>query len=377
MPTLARRWPLPAVAVAAAIGLGLILPLVMPAQAQGRPPAAVEIVTAETRAMTPQIVATGQVTARDGAELAAAIGGRLEWIAEPGTVLARNAVVARIDVEEIRLQRAEQQARVTRAEVALRQAEREHERLRAIGELVSQVQVDQAGNTRDLAAADLRIARALLRQTDERIARSVLRSPFAGVVSERRRRIGEEVARGDVLARLQDAGTAEFRLFLPLRHLDAVRAGSRVQLQTAAGPVPASVRAIVPVGDARSQSFEVLIDVPATTPPIAIGSSLRVEVPLAGAVATLAVPRDAVVIRQDGLAVFRIGDDGRSARRVPVTTGVADGDWVAVHGDLAAGSRVIVRGAENLRDGDAVQIVGGAANAAAPGKVGGTPPVKG
>ena len=327
-------------------------------QAPGRPPAAVEVSTAQMKAMTPQIVATGQVQSKSGADMAAAIGGQLAFIAEPGTAVAKGTVIARIDVDEIRLQRAEQAARVTRGEVALRQAQREFERLKASGDAVSRVQLDQAENTRDLAEADLRIAKATLSQTDERISRSELRAPFAGVVAERRRRIGEEVARGDVLARLQDAGSAEIRLFLPLRHVAAITAGSEVRLRLGDGKAtPAKVRAVVPVGDARSQSFEALIDVPTVTPAIAVGRSVQVEVPLGTPQQALAVPRDAVVIRQDGMAVFRIAADGKTVARVPVTTGVAEGEWVVIEGGLKAGEQVIVRGAESLRDGDAVQVV--------------------
>ncbi len=335
-----------------------LLPALLSVRAQGRPPAAVEVSTAQMKAMTPQIVATGQVQSKSGADMAAAIGGQLAFIAEPGTAVAKGAVIARIDIDEIRLQRAEQAARGTRGEVALRQAQREFERLKASGDAISRVQLDQAENIRDLAEADLRIAKATLSQTDERISRSELRAPFAGVVAERRRRVGEEVARGDVLARLQDAGSAEIRLFLPLRHVSAISAGSEVRLRLGDGKAtPAKVRAVVPVGDARSQSFEALIDVPDVTPAIAVGRSVQVEVPLGTPQQALAVPRDAVVIRQDGMAVFRIAADGKTVARVPVVTGVAEGEWVVVEGGLKVGEQVIVRGAESLRDGDAVQIV--------------------
>ena len=54
--------------------LGL-LPALLSVRAQGRPPAAVEVSSAQLKAMTPQIVATGQVQSKSGADMAAAIGG--------------------------------------------------------------------------------------------------------------------------------------------------------------------------------------------------------------------------------------------------------------------------------------------------------------
>lgn len=64
----------------------------------------------------------------------------------------------------------------------------------------------------------------------------------------------------------------------------------------------------------------------------------------------VAVPRDALVVRADGLYVYRI-QEGQLAQRVTVTTGLADADRVSVEGTLAAGDAVVVRGAETLHDG--------------------------
>ena len=322
-----------------------------------RPAAAVETSRASLRDLAPSITATGQVQSRSGADMAAGIGGPIDFIAEPGTRVKKDEVIARIDTGEIRLQRAEQAARVTRSELALKQADRELERLQASGNAVSRYQLDQAQNTRDLARSDLDIARAALRQTDDRLARAEVRAPFAGVIAERLRREGEEVARGDAVARLQDTEHLELRLFLPLRHVRAIAPGSSVQVRLDDERVVAGkVRAIVPVGDARSQSFETLIDLPAAEAELAVGRTLQVVLPLSAVQQVLAVPRDALVIRSDGLSVYVVRKD--KAERVPVKTGSADGDWVAVQGALAAQDAVVVRGAETLHDGDPVKIIG-------------------
>lgn len=340
----------------------LLLACAGTAFAQAERPPAVEITPAELRALAPTITATGQVRSRTGADVAAGIGGRLDFVAEPGTRVAKNDVVARIDLDELRLQRAEQAARVTRGEVALRQTEHEYQRLEASGSAVSRFQLDQSANTRDLARADLEIARATLSQTDERLARAEVRAPFAGVVAERLRQAGEEVARGDAVARLQDTDHLEIRLYLPLRHVRAISSGTRVQVQDENGRAASTtVRTVVPVGDARSQSFEALLETPAMDPPLAVGRTVRVQLPLEAPRKVVAVPRDAVVIRGDGLSVYVVRDpSGKEpkAERVPVHTGVAEGDWVEIEGALHADDAVVVRGAETLHDGDLVTLVG-------------------
>jgi RND family efflux transporter MFP subunit len=331
----------------------LLLPAA--ALAQGQTPA-VQVARAELKSLAPSVVATGQVRSRAGADLAAGVAGRLAWVAEPGTRVAKGQPVARIDLDELRLQRAEQAARVTRGELALRAAQREVERLTAAGDAVSKVQLNQAEDARDLAKADLDVARATLRQTEERVGRTELRAPFEGVVADRLKREGEEVARGDVVARVADPDHLEVRLFLPLRHVRAIAAGDSVEIQSNGGAAKAKIRQIVPVGDARSQSFEALIDAPNMDPPLAAGASVRVELPLQAPQQALAVPRDAVIIRADGLSVFTVDADHR-ARRVPVKTGIAQGQWIEIDGPLAPEDAVVVRGAESLHDGDAVQVV--------------------
>ena len=336
----------------------LLALIATPAFAQAPPPAAVETAPVEKRDLAPRITVTGQVHSRAAADLSASVGGRLAWVAEPGTRVGRNGVVARLDTEELKLQELEQAARVKRGEINHAQLTREAERLKALGANVSRFQLEQSEAARDLAGADLEIARATLSQMQERLARSELRSPFGGVVSERTKRAGEEVARGEVVARVLDPETLEIRLFLPLRHVRAIKPGDQVKVKFEGGEGKARVRNIVPAGDPRTQSFEVLVDPPAVRGTrLPSGSIIQVELPLGEPQSLLAVPRDALVIRADGLAVFRVGPDNK-VQRMTVTTGISDGDWIAIDGQLLASDSVVVRGAENLQDGATVKIIG-------------------
>lgn len=326
--------------------------------AQAPPPAAVETAPVEKRELAPRITVTGQVRSRAAADLSAAVAGRLAWVAEAGTRVGKNGVVARLDTDELKLQELELQARVKRGEINKAQLSREADRLKALGTAVSRFQLEQAEAARDLAGADLEIARATLHQMQDRLARAEVRTPFGGVVAERLKRAGEEVARGEIVARLLDPETLEIRLFLPLRHVRAIRTGDRVKVRSDGAEGTAKVRGIVPAGDPRSQSFEVLVDVPTLNGArLSSGSVVDVELPLGEPQSLLAVPRDALIIRAEGLTVFRVGPDSK-VERVAVTTGVADGEWVAIEGQLLASDTVVVRGGENLHDGALVKIVG-------------------
>jgi RND family efflux transporter MFP subunit len=337
------------IAVLTALGAGA-------AGAQQRP-AAVQVAHAQVRELAPSVQATGLVRSRAAADLAAAVPGRLQWVAEPGTAVSTGALVARIDTRELGLARAEQAARVTRAEVSLKSLDRELDRMKASGGAVSRFNVDQAQSSRDIAAADLQVARALLAQTDEQLARSRILAPFDGVVSDRVRREGEELARGDVIARVVNPDELEIRLFVPLRHVRAVQPGDVVKVRSESRLFTAAVSAIVPAGDPRSQSFEVLVKAPRVEGLLAAGNTVDVELPLGSPRKALAVPRDALIIRAEAIYVYRVNGEQR-AERIAVKPGVADGDWIAVDGPLQPNDKVVVRGGELLRGDDKVQVIG-------------------
>ena len=58
-----------------------------PAHAQQERPSPVQVASAQVRELAPRVHATGIVRSRAAADLAPAVGGRLQWIAEPGTVV--------------------------------------------------------------------------------------------------------------------------------------------------------------------------------------------------------------------------------------------------------------------------------------------------
>ena len=97
-----------------------------------------------------------------------------------------------------------------------------------------------------------------------------------------------------------------------------------------------------------------LVDLPTATPGSAIdGQFAEVNIPLADEEPALFVPRDAVVLRSSGSYVFRINSENK-AEKVDVVLGKGRGDLVSVTGQLAAGDRVAVRGAQRLSDGQEV-----------------------
>jgi RND family efflux transporter MFP subunit len=315
-----------------------------------------EVIRAE---ITPTVSVPGTIYSRNELQITAGVAGRLSMVAEPGTNIEKGDVVASIDQAALLLQRAEQEALLERAEISLRQLESQLRRQRELAgsNLVSEFELEQTEANRDLALSDANITRVRIRQIDEQIQRSETRANFSGVVTERVHREGEEVARGERLARLTDLRNLEVRAFVPLKHLARTMIGDSIEVNTSDTSHDGRIRALVPTGDVRSQTFEAIIDLPEqATGAWTVGQLVSVAVPIRSSELSLTVPRDALVLRQGGQYVYRINDENR-AERIEVDIGDSHGELIAVVGALEEGDRIAIRGAESLSDGAEVRIM--------------------
>jgi len=325
-----------------------------------QPPASVvQIGNVSKIELAPTVAVPGTIYSRNDMQVTAGVSGQLLMVAEPGTYIAKGESVARIDNRPLLLQRAEQEALLERAQINVRQLESQLRRQRELGgsNLVSEFDIEQTEANRDLAISDANITKVRIRQIDDQIQRADIRAPFAGVVIDRSHRAGEDVARGEVLARMTDIQSMEVRAFVPLKHLPRTVVGDAINILATDARYEGRIRSLVPTGDVRSQTFEARIDLPAgAVRSWTVGQLVSVAIPIRARKISLTIPRDALVLRKNGSFVFRI-NDGNVAEQIAVEVGDSSGELIAVTGQLEDGDSVAIRGAENLSEGDSVKIM--------------------
>ena len=329
------------------------------AQPAEPPPSPVRTDAVVFTEIVPAVPIAGTVHSRNDVQITAAIDGHLLYVVEPGTVVGEGDILVRMDTAPLELQLAELQAQATRARAQLafleKQLARENDLAR--NNQTAATQRDQTESNRDIARSDLSIAQSRISQLEDQIARATITARFGGVVTGRDRREGETVGRGAVLARLSDTANLEVRVLAPLHHAGRVNSGDELRMIGFESSFVGIVRSVIPPVDGRSQAMELRIDLPADAARVwTMGQLVSVSVPLRSAKNTLAVDRDALILRQDGTFVYRVTEDGK-AERISVTPGESVGALVAVEGDLAEGDEVIVRGAESLSPGQPVSII--------------------
>jgi RND family efflux transporter MFP subunit len=333
----------------------VLLPAAALAQG-GPPPASVRVAEARMTSLAPSIQVPGTVVSRNDARVAAEVAGRLTWIAEVGTPIAAGEPVATIDDAELLLQRDEYRGVLTAQESRRGFLEREAERLRRLAaeNNAAKNRLDEVETDLQAATSDIAAARARLGRIELQLARTRVRAPFAGVVTERLRTPGEHTQSGDDIVRLVDPENLEVVARAPLSSLSFVQPDTEVEFHSQWHAGSGVVRTLVPFGDSRSHMFELRLSI--NPSPWRVGENVRLSVPTGSPTEVLAVPRDALVLRREGASVFRIGDNG-SAERIDVMPGLGAGEMVAVSGRLSPGDRVVIRGAERLRAGQPVTIL--------------------
>ncbi len=309
----------------------------------------VELGTIERGPVDRPIKSSGLVRAKQSQNLAFKVGGSLVSVAvEEGQSVKKGQTLARIDPTEY-------SASADQARRSVEKAERDLSRARSLARegVVPKATLDDA----ETAAA---VARSSVSITGFQERHTVLTAPAAGIVEARLAEPGEVVAPGRPI--LSFLGTDRgWVVDVSLTDKDATRArvGQRawVKLDADEGPpIEARVGDISRIGNLATGTFSAEIVLPQALP-FAPRNGLTAKVSIERRELPAAVvPLSALVDGQaDSAAVF-VAEDG-VARRHAVRIAFLLGDKAALATDIPSAGSVVIRGAHELVDGAAVEVV--------------------
>jgi RND family efflux transporter MFP subunit len=332
-----------------------VLPFAQDARAAGSPAAPVVVVSAKQQSFAASVTATGTVASRNDARLSADVNGTLDWVAEPGRAVKQGDVIARLNEERLKLVLRDNEAAVKRLEANLQLLAAQSDRLQSLAaqNVVSRNQLDEAVSRKAMAEQELEQSRVARDRALLDLRHATVRAPFAGYVAERLQQAGEYVTAGTTLARLVDTSNVEVIARAPIANAGLIRIGQAVRVSDDGRSVDSRVHSIIPIGDERSRLLELRIALEGNAWPI--GSAVRIQLASANAQRAVTVPRDAVIQRQGGAYVFRIGSKS-TAERVPVRVGPGRESEVEIVGEVCAGDRIVIRGGERLQPGQVVSV---------------------
>ena len=325
------------------------------AQAQ-QPPAVVELTSVTERESSSVVKLPGTVISTRDAQIASEVAGRLTWVAEVGDYIQAGEPVAIIDDHLFQLRLRNNQAEIARIDADIDYNDRLIQRLQKLAAQnnMAQSELDEVESRLEMLRQEKRIAEVDRDRTEYDLDRSKVTAPFAGVVASRTMTLGEYTSAGTALIRLVDTDALEISVNAPLRVAHYNSAGVEVQIEADDRQTLVPIRGIVPVGDPTSRMLELRLSVPGGE--WLIGEAVTVEIPDSQPKSMLTVPRDALVLRDNETFIYTVSGD-TTALKVPVIAGPGRGSNIAIEARINAGDPVIIRGAENLRDGQALKII--------------------
>ena len=319
------------------------------------PPARVEVALAEVQDMAPVVNVSGTVVSLNDSRIASEVEGVLTWLADVGDAVDKGDVIARIDPRLLKIALTRAEANVARLETEFQYRERQLERTEDLAEKnnASATLLDETRALRDQAMHQLVDARAALQQASEDLARSEIRAAFAGHIVQRLASVGEYITVGEDVIRLVDTHRLEIALPATISQTKHIRRGMKVSVRADDVVRQHEIRTVVPVGDAVSRMVEIRLN--ADDSDWLAGTAVTVSLPSQTPVTTIAVPRDALVERGGQAFVYKVTSDSKAEQVIAEITSTI-GLWVGIANGIDEGDRVIVRGAERLSPGQAVEV---------------------
>lgn len=316
----------------------------------------VETANTERRDLAPEIWVPGTVLARHNALISAEVDGRLDWVVEIGDRVQQGDSLATIDDSFLQLELQNNKAAIKRIGSDLAYQQRQIKRLQTLSAQnnTAKAELDAAQSRRDMLKQDLAVAQVAHDTTSLNIDKARVAAPFDGIIAERQMSAGEFIRSGQGLVRLVNTDLLEVSVRAPLSVSRYAAAGDAVRVRGDFSESTHPLRTIIPVGDSRSRMIEVRIELSADD--WVIGEAVRVALGNGEKSEAVAVPRDALVLRNNGVSVFTV-DGENIAHQVRVDTGAGSGHFIGVTGNLGSDAQVVIRGAENLRDGQEVRII--------------------
>jgi len=301
----------------------------------------------------------GTVEAVNQATMSAQTAGRIAEVffdvddyVQPGEPIVRFTGVDQ--------QSAYRRAQAALAEARARQNQADGEFRRVSGlfeaESASKREYDQALAARDAARARVEAAKSSVAAAEQQLEYTLVRAPYAGIVTERHVEIGETVGVGQPLMSGLSLEALRVVVDLPQQLAAKVRENRKAYVLTDDGRIEATRVTIFPYAHSASKTFRVRLELPEGQFSLYPGMFVKVAF-VSGESRRLLVPTTALLRRSEVTGVYVVDDEqqvrmrqvrvgGTFDQRTEILAGLRQGERVAAD-PVAAGIYLKTRAVTN------------------------------
>ncbi len=323
----------------------------------------VRAVTVERPKAGETLSLTGQVRAKDQVNLAFRLDGRvIERLVNVGDVVKKGQVVARLDPQDEQNALRSAQANLASTQAALNQAKlsfwRQQELLKNGN--TPRAMFDDAQRTLLTAQAQLDSAQAQLHTAQDQLSYTVLSPDAAGAVTATGAEPGEVVHAGQMVVQVAYEGARDAVFDVPEL---IIRTGPRDPLVNIAltndPQVTATgrLREVAPQADSATRTFQVKVGIIDPPESMRLGATVTGSITLS-APPGIEIPASAMAQANGQPAVWVVDPQTQTVSLRNVDVVQYDPATVLISNGLEAGDQVVTAGAQTLRPGQKVRLLG-------------------
>lgn len=330
-----------------------------------RPALSVTVIQPVKLDISRTLAANGSVAAWQEAIIGAEVGDlRLDEVrAQVGEMVRKGQILAVFANESVSADVSQSKAALAEAEANLEEAHLNADRARkaAPSGALSKQQIIQYLTSEKTTKAKLESAKAQLNSQLLRLRYTRVIASDDGVISSRSATLGAVATPGQELFRLIRQNRLEWRAEVTAAEMAQLKPGLAVSIEIPnVARVDGKVRFVAPTIDANNRNGLVYVDLPdAAAHGIRAGMFAQGEFHLGSEVA-LAIPQEALSLRDGFSYVFRLGElakDQAKVTQIKVQLGRRSGDSYEVLSGLDPEDKLVASGAAFLVDGDNVRVV--------------------
>ncbi len=328
-----------------------------PEKQQGPPPMLVEIVQITQGESEPKVERIGTIRYARASQVASELSGLVEkiYFTEGDRVKKGQTLV------QLRNDLLKKSIEGTKASHEQIQVEQEHankslERIKALfteKSVSESVYDDSFYKVLGLEKRAATIKASYDKQLLE-LKKTTITAPFGGLVQEKTTELGEWISTGGQVALIADNRELEVHIDVPQQQLPYLEQGRKISIRCAGQQYPGEFAYVIPQGDIATRTFTIKLRLNDADNLIE-GMEAYAQLPNGLKQQSLLVPRDAV-IKKSGQDVLFIATAGK-AQMIPIqTSGYQEGEIAISGSGLSAGMKVVVKGNERIRDGQAIRF---------------------
>lgn len=218
--------------------------------------------------------------------------------------------------------------------------------------------LQQVGQTQQIAGAkaQMEAARAHYDSAQAQLSYTEIRSPIAGVVSDRPVYPGEMAASGTAIISIVDISQVVARANVPVRDAAAIRVGRPAAITGPDGDIGGRVTVVSPAVDPNTTTVEVWVQAPNAGAKLKPGGTVRVSIKAETRQNVIIVPASALLNSDEGGQKVMVAGNDNLAHERKIAVGVRQSDNVELLSGVQEGEKVITSGGLGLEDKARIKV---------------------